>query len=116
VAIFIGVAISIGQFLLKASRPFLAEYEFNQVGELRERRDASEHSIPAILARGDQDGANGIALEFNPSSSLHSDRHPSSPRLRRTGAADKWARQGRHALPFQGIQLARHYDYFEVKR
>jgi SulP family sulfate permease len=48
VAIFIGVAISIGLFLRKASHPFLAEYEFNEVGELRARGDACKRSIPAI--------------------------------------------------------------------
>lgn len=48
VAIFIGVAISIGLFLRKASHPFLAEYEFNEVGELREKGDAAKRSIPAI--------------------------------------------------------------------
>lgn len=48
VAIFIGVAISIGLFLRKASRPFLTEYEFNEVGELREKGDDQKRSIPAI--------------------------------------------------------------------
>ena len=42
VAIFVGVAISITLFLRKASRPYLTEYEFNEVGELRKR------PIPAI--------------------------------------------------------------------
>lgn len=48
VAIFIGVAISISLFLRKASCPFLAEYEFNEVGELREMGKAGERPIPAI--------------------------------------------------------------------
>lgn len=48
VAIFIGVAISISLFLRKASRPFLTEYEFNEVGELREKGDDHARSIPAI--------------------------------------------------------------------
>lgn len=48
VAIFIGVAISIALFLRKASRPFLTEYEFNEVGELREMGQKRERPIPAI--------------------------------------------------------------------
>ncbi|MCU0780591.1 MAG: SulP family inorganic anion transporter, partial [Akkermansiaceae bacterium] len=48
VAIFIGVAISIALFLRKASHPLLAEYEFNEVGELREKDDAQARMIPAI--------------------------------------------------------------------
>jgi len=47
VAIFIGVAISITLFLRKASKPFLKEYEFNEVGELREKEDGVR-PIPAI--------------------------------------------------------------------
>lgn len=48
VAIFIGVAISITLFLRKASKPYLIEYEFNEVGELREVGDQRERPIPAI--------------------------------------------------------------------
>lgn len=48
VAIFIGVAISITLFLRKASKPYLTEYEFNEVGELRERGGKAGRIIPAI--------------------------------------------------------------------
>ncbi len=48
VAIFIGVAISITLFLRKASKPFLAEYEFNEIGELREKEGKRARPIPAI--------------------------------------------------------------------
>jgi SulP family sulfate permease len=48
VAIFIGVAISITLFLRKASKPSLAEYEFNEVGELREKEGSDARDIPAI--------------------------------------------------------------------
>ncbi len=48
VAIFIGVAISISLFLRKASKPYLSEYEFNEVGELREMGVAGKRPIPAI--------------------------------------------------------------------
>ncbi len=48
VAIFIGVAISISLFLRKASKPHLKEYEFNEVGELREKEGAEARPIPAI--------------------------------------------------------------------
>jgi SulP family sulfate permease len=48
VAIFVGVAISITLFLRKASRPYLIEYEFNEVGELREMGRTRERPIPAI--------------------------------------------------------------------
>lgn len=48
VAIFIGVAISITLFLRKASKPHLTEYEFNEVGELREREGKRARPIPAI--------------------------------------------------------------------
>jgi sulfate permease, SulP family len=48
VAIFIGVAISITLFLRKASKPHLAEYEFNETGELREREGKNARVIPAI--------------------------------------------------------------------
>jgi SulP family sulfate permease len=48
VAIFIGVAISITLFLRKASKPFLKEYEFNDVGELREKEGNNARPIPAI--------------------------------------------------------------------
>ena len=48
VAIFIGVAISITLFLRKASKPYLTEYEFNEVGELREREGKRARPIPAI--------------------------------------------------------------------
>ena len=48
VAIFIGVAISITLFLRKASKPHLAEYEFNETGELREREGKNARIIPAI--------------------------------------------------------------------
>jgi sulfate permease, SulP family len=48
VAIFIGVAISITLFLRKASKPYLTEYEFNEVGELREMVEKSKRPIPAI--------------------------------------------------------------------
>lgn len=48
VAIFVGVAISITLFLRKASRPYLIEYEFNEVGELREMGEKRERPIPAI--------------------------------------------------------------------
>jgi SulP family sulfate permease len=47
VAIFIGVAISITLFLRKASKPFLTEYEFNEVGELRQK-EGGVRPIPAI--------------------------------------------------------------------
>ncbi len=48
VAIFIGVAISITLFLRKASKPYLKEYEFNDVGELREKEGNNARPIPAI--------------------------------------------------------------------
>jgi SulP family sulfate permease len=48
VAIFIGVAISITLFLRKASKPHLMEYEFNDVGELREKSANNARPIPAI--------------------------------------------------------------------
>lgn len=48
VAIFIGVAISITLFLRKASKPYLTEYEFNEVGELREMGEKRARPIPAI--------------------------------------------------------------------
>jgi SulP family sulfate permease len=48
VAIFVGVAISITLFLRKASRPYLIEYEFNEVGELREMGEQRKRPIPAI--------------------------------------------------------------------
>lgn len=48
VAIFIGVAISISLFLRKASKPYLSEYEFNEVGELREMDTERKRPIPAI--------------------------------------------------------------------
>lgn len=48
VAIFIGVAISITLFLRKASKPYLKEYEFNEVGELREKEGNNARPIPAI--------------------------------------------------------------------
>ena len=48
VAIFIGVAISITLFLRKASKPHLAEYEFNETGELREKEGKQARVIPAI--------------------------------------------------------------------
>jgi len=48
IAIFIGVAISISLFLRKASKPHLVEYEFNEMGELREKEDKGERQIPAI--------------------------------------------------------------------
>jgi SulP family sulfate permease len=48
VAIFVGVAISITLFLRKASRPYLTEYEFNEVGELREMGETRKRPIPAI--------------------------------------------------------------------
>ncbi len=48
VAIFIGVAVSITLFLRKASKPYLTEYEFNEVGELREMGEKTKRPIPAI--------------------------------------------------------------------
>ena len=48
VAIFIGVALSITFFLRKASRPFLAEYEFNEAGELREMAEKRQRPISSI--------------------------------------------------------------------
>lgn len=48
VAIFIGVAVSIGLFLRKASRPHLVEYEFSDAGELREMGEKRKRPIPAI--------------------------------------------------------------------
>lgn len=48
VAIFIGVAISITLFLRKASKPYLAEYVFNDAGELSEKTDKQSRPIPAI--------------------------------------------------------------------
>ncbi|MGJ8633494.1 MAG: SulP family inorganic anion transporter [Luteolibacter sp.] len=48
VAIFVGVAISITLFLRKASKPYLKEYEFNDVGELREKEGQKARPIPAI--------------------------------------------------------------------
>ncbi len=48
VAIFVGVAVSIGLFLRKASRPHLVEYEFNDAGELREKGEKRQRPIPAI--------------------------------------------------------------------
>ena len=48
VAIFIGVAVSIGLFLRKASRPHLVEYEFSDKGELRAMGEKRQRPIPAI--------------------------------------------------------------------
>ncbi|MDX1680924.1 MAG: SulP family inorganic anion transporter [Akkermansiaceae bacterium] len=48
VAIFIGVAISIGLFLRKASKPHLVEYDFNEKGELREMDEKQDRPNPAI--------------------------------------------------------------------
>lgn len=48
VAIFVGVAVSIGLFLRKASRPYLVEYEFSDAGELREKGEKRQRPIPAI--------------------------------------------------------------------
>lgn len=48
VAIFVGVAVSIILFLRKASRPFLAEYEFSDEGELRAVGEKKTRPIPAI--------------------------------------------------------------------
>lgn len=48
VAIFVGVAVSIILFLRKASRPFLAEYEFSDEGELRAVGEKKARPIPAI--------------------------------------------------------------------
>jgi SulP family sulfate permease len=48
VAIFIGVAVSIGLFLRKASKPHLVEYEFSDRGELREMGEKRKRPIPAI--------------------------------------------------------------------
>lgn len=47
-AIFIGVAISVGLFLRKASRPHLVEYEFNDAGELRQMGEKRQRPNPAI--------------------------------------------------------------------
>ncbi|MCB1088819.1 MAG: SulP family inorganic anion transporter, partial [Verrucomicrobiae bacterium] len=48
VAIFLGVGVSIMLYLRKASRPYLTEYEFNEVGELREAGEKRQRPIPAI--------------------------------------------------------------------
>lgn len=48
VAIFIGVAVSIGLFLRKASKPHLVEYEFSDQGELRAMGEKRQRPIPAI--------------------------------------------------------------------
>lgn len=48
VAIFIGVAVSIGLFLRKASRPNLVEYEFGDDGELRQKEESRARPLPAI--------------------------------------------------------------------
>lgn len=48
VAIFIGVAVSIGLFLRKASKPHLVEYEFSDKGELRAMGEKRQRPIPAI--------------------------------------------------------------------
>ncbi len=47
-AIFIGVALSVGLFLRKASRPHLVEYEFNDAGELRQMGEKRQRPNPAI--------------------------------------------------------------------
>ncbi|TAG08329.1 MAG: SulP family inorganic anion transporter [Verrucomicrobia bacterium] len=48
VAIFIGVAISIGLFLRRASKPHLVEYGFNEDGALSEMLHSQRRPIPAI--------------------------------------------------------------------
>ncbi|MBM3864137.1 MAG: SulP family inorganic anion transporter [Verrucomicrobia bacterium] len=48
VAIFIGVAVSVGLFMRKASRPELVEYEFSEQGELREKEGSRSRPIPAV--------------------------------------------------------------------
>ncbi len=46
-AIFLGTAVSIALYLKKASKPHLAEYEFNQEGQLAEA-ESDKRRIPAI--------------------------------------------------------------------
>ncbi|MEC5127979.1 SulP family inorganic anion transporter [Verrucomicrobiales bacterium BCK34] len=48
VAIFLGVGISIMLYLRAASRPYLAEYEFSEQGELREAGEKRGRPMPAI--------------------------------------------------------------------
>ncbi len=48
VAIFLGVGVSILIYLRAASKPFLAEYEFTEQGELREAGEKRGRPIPAI--------------------------------------------------------------------
>jgi SulP family sulfate permease len=47
-AIFLGTAVSIALYLKKASKPHLAEYEFNHEGQLAEAEDAQKRRHPAI--------------------------------------------------------------------
>lgn len=48
IAIFLGVGISIMLYLRAASRPYLAEYEFSEEGELREAGEKRDRPMPAI--------------------------------------------------------------------
>ena len=48
VAIFLGVGVSIMLYLRAASRPYLAEYEFGETGELREAGEKRARPLPAI--------------------------------------------------------------------
>ena len=48
VAIFVGVALSVALYLKKASRPYLAEYEFNPEGALTEVDDTNKRQNPQI--------------------------------------------------------------------
>ncbi len=47
-AIFLGTAVSIALYLKKASKPHLAEYEFNQEGQLAEAENVQKRRHPAI--------------------------------------------------------------------
>lgn len=47
-AIFLGTAVSIALYLKKASKPLLAEYEFNPDGQLTQTADKSKRQFPAI--------------------------------------------------------------------
>ncbi len=49
IAIFLGTAVSIALYLKKASKPHLAEYEFNQEGQLAEAEKREERSAISIV-------------------------------------------------------------------
>ncbi len=47
-AIYVGIGVSLALFLLKTSTPTLAEYTFNESGQLAELRDKQQRSHPQI--------------------------------------------------------------------